>query len=125
MAQEKNRCYKCDKLVREQVPFEQNTGSVGYLMGGILGQAGFYCADCRIYFCGPCSGTKLVDSWSFEHQRGDLSIPCPLCHVKVSSPIVPASAWQGRLSHDLETKNEGSPPAAGGDYLPPLVGWGI
>ena len=122
MTGQNNTCFKCHRPVLVEVPFQENSGSIGYISTGVLGQAGFYCDDCKLFFCGRCSGTPGASSENFQHQPGCLSITCPLCNQWVSSPLVPP------IPLALLTKNnpnEGMVPPIEGGNLPPYVGWGV
>ena len=76
-------CQFCGKQISQEARFEQNTGSIGYLVTW-LGDAGCHCDTCDLWFCGACSGNLGSDNI----RDGQLCLDCPECRREAMQPIL-------------------------------------
>jgi hypothetical protein len=78
-------CSRCGKAIPDVVRFDQNTGSIGYLISKLL-ESGCYCGICGIWFCGKCSDrTKGLGSRNYK--GGYLCLDCPQCKCEARTRI--------------------------------------
>jgi hypothetical protein len=102
-----NTCFHCGKEVPSQVYFEQNTGSVGYLVK-VLFESGCFCPSCKHWFCGPCSDKDDLGLGSRNFKDGYLHLRCRGCQRNSKIQIVVTNpSWRASDSvsktHQSET----------------------